>query len=102
MTNQDRSDQSSKILSDELGINDLPKNEQEQLMAKMTEVLLKRIFLETIYQLSETDQASYEHMIDENVSSEELENFLREKVAGYDDMVRKVVEDFEEEMKSLI
>lgn len=85
----------------ELGLDDLPKDKKEQLLIKMTEVILKRIFVETMHRLPEADQASYEKMIDENASSEEVEKFLREKIANYGDMVKKVVEDFEEEMKKI-
>jgi hypothetical protein len=88
-------------LSEELGFDDLPEDKKQQLLIKMTEVILKRVFIETMQRLSETDQASYEKMIEENSSPEEVENFLRGKIAGYDSLVKKVVEDFEKEMKKI-
>jgi len=101
MTDQNDQSQPQGTLVDELGLSDLPEEKKEQLMGKMTEVILKRIFLETMYRLSESDQAGYEKMIDDNASPEELENFLKGKIPDYDDMVRKIVRDFDEKMRSL-
>lgn len=89
-----------KTLIDELGLADLPQEKQEQLMVKMTEVVLKRIFVETMEKLTEKDQEAYSEMIDKNAAPEEVEKFLTEKISGYNEMVKKVVEDFKEEIKN--
>lgn len=93
--------QLQKDLIEELGLADFSYDKQEQLLIKVTESVLKRIFLETMYRLSVAEQASYEKMIDENASSEEVEKFLREKIADYDNIVKKTIGDFKEEMKEL-
>jgi hypothetical protein len=93
--------QLQKDLIEELGLADFSHDKQEQLLIKVTEAVLKRIFLETMYRLSVAEQASYEKMIDENASSEEVEKFLREKIADYDNIVKKTIGDFKEEMKEL-
>lgn len=93
--------QLQKDLIKELGLADFSYDKQEQLLIKVTESVLKRIFLETMYRLSVAEQASYEKMIDENASSEEVEKFLREKIADYDNIVKKTIGDFKEEMKEL-
>ena len=87
-----------QTLIDELGLSDLPQEKKEQLMIKMTEVVLKRIFVETMEKLSEKDQEAYAQMIEKNAPPEELEKFLMEKIADYDTMVKKAVDDFKEEM----
>lgn len=76
----------------------LPEKDQEELLVKMTEVVLKRIFVETMEKLTEADQETYAKMIDEKAAPEELEKFLMEKIPDYDAMVKKVVDDFREEM----
>ncbi|MDR3558792.1 MAG: hypothetical protein P4L62_03125 [Candidatus Pacebacteria bacterium] len=98
--NQAPSDQTDlqKTLIDELGLASLPQEKQEELLVKMTEVVLKRIFVETMEKLSETDQETYAKMIDENTPPEELEKFLMEKIANYDELVKKVVDGFRAEM----
>lgn len=93
--------QLQKDLAEELGLADLPQDKKEQLLIRMTEVILKRIFVETMHRLAEPDQSSYEKLIDDNASPEEVEKFLREKISNYDVMVKKVVDDFKEEMKKI-
>ena len=90
--------QIQQTLIDELGLSDLPQEKKDQLMIKMTEVVLKRIFVETMEKLSEKDQEVYAQMVEKNASPEELEKFLMEKIADYDTMVKKIVDDFKEEM----
>jgi hypothetical protein len=89
----------TQSIIDELGLNDLPADKQEQLLIKMTEVVLQRIFVETMDKLAPVDQEEYEKMIDREATPEEMEAFLKGKIAGYDEMIKKVVDDFKEEMK---
>ncbi|MFA6160053.1 MAG: DUF5663 domain-containing protein [Parcubacteria group bacterium] len=97
----DNQTQIQKTIIEELGLVDLPKEKQDQLLIKMTEVVLKRIFLEIMEKLNETDQKIYEKMIDENAEPEKLEEFLREKITNYDKIIARVIADFKEEMKSV-
>ena len=88
-----------KTILDELGLSDLPEDKKDQLLIKMTEVVLKRIFLETMEKLSEKDQAAYEKLIDESASPEQLEKFLKEKISDYEGTVVRTIAQFKEEMK---
>ncbi len=89
-----------KTLIDELGLSDLPVDKQEKLMVKMTEAVLRRIFEETMKKLTETDQKEYIKLIDEDVEPQQLEAFLQEKITHYDELVKKIVEEFKMEMKN--
>lgn len=93
--------QLQKDLIEELGLSGLPEDKKEQLLLKMSEAILKRIFVETMHRLSEADQTDYEKMIDRNASPREVEEFLHEKISGYDEMVKRVIENFKEEMKRI-
>ena len=93
--------QLQKELVEELGLANLPLDKQEELLIKMTEVLLKRIFVETMEKLSEADRETYEKMIDEKSEPEKIGEFLKEKVVNYDQMVEKIIVDFKEEMKKV-
>ncbi|MDD3487546.1 MAG: hypothetical protein PHF35_04205 [Candidatus Moranbacteria bacterium] len=86
-------------LVDELGLQDLPKEKQEEILVKMTEVLLKKIYLETFEKLGEKDREELADMLDGEPEPEKVEAFLREKIEDYDGFVKKVVEEFTEEMK---
>lgn len=83
---------------EELGLGSLPQEKQEALLAKMTEVVLKRIYVETMDKLTEADQETYAKMIEEKATPEELEKFLVAKIPNYDELVKKVVDGFREEM----
>jgi hypothetical protein len=86
---------------DELGLSDLPKDKQEELIIKMTEVLLKRIFLETMEKLNDQGKEEYKNLVEgENATPDQMEEFLKSKIGNYDEMVQKVVEEFREEMKA--
>lgn len=85
---------------EEMGLHDLPKEKQEEILVKMTEVLLKKIYLETFEKLSELDREELAKMLDtEEAEPEKVEAYLQTKIEDYDGFVKKIVEDFTEEMK---
>lgn len=94
----DNQTQIQKTIIEELELDNLPKEKQDQLLIKMTEAVLNRIFLEIMERLTEADQKDYEKMIDENIAPEKLDAFLKEKINNYDEIVAKVIGDFKEEM----
>lgn len=89
-----------KSIIEELGLENLPQEKQEEILVKMTEVLLKKIYLETFEKLGETDREELAKMLDtEEGNPEKIEEYLRGKIEDYDGFVKKIVEDFTEEMK---
>lgn len=84
---------------DELGLANVSQEKKEALLVKMTEVLLKRIFIETMEKLPEPDQDDYAKIIEDGSSPDRVEAFLKEKIPNYEEMVKKVIEDFKAEMK---
>jgi hypothetical protein len=87
----------SKLIKD-LGIDTLSQDKQNELIIKMTEVLLKRIFLETMEKLGEKGREEYEKMSEGEVQPEQVEAFFKEKIHNYDEMVQQIVEEFRGEM----
>jgi hypothetical protein len=96
----DQQSQIQQSILDELGLSNLPKDKQEELIIKMTEIILKRIFMETMEQLDEEERKNYEDLVNNQASPEQLESFFREKIQNYDKMVEGVINDFKEEMKA--
>jgi len=82
----------------DLGIDTLSQDKQSELIIKMTEVLLKRIFLETMEKLGEQGRDEYEKMSQGEVDPQQVETFFKEKINNYDGMVEKIVEEFKVEM----
>lgn len=87
----------SQLIKD-LGIDTLEQDKQNELIIKMTEVLLKRIFIETMEKLGEGGREEYEKMSEGEVEPEQVEAFFKEKIKNYDEMVQGIVEEFRTEM----
>ncbi|OGI25326.1 MAG: hypothetical protein A3J76_02055 [Candidatus Moranbacteria bacterium RBG_13_45_13] len=88
-----------QTIIEELGLNTLPQEKQDELMAKMAEVIVKRIYLETMESLNETDREELVKMLDAKAEPEQVENFLKGKIENYEEVVKKIIEGFKGEMK---
>ncbi len=97
--NMDQDSQVKKIILNEFGLSDLPKDKQDELLIKITEAVLKRIFLETMEKLSEQGQQEYENMIANGAAPRQMEEFLKANISNYETLVQKVIEEFKNEMK---
>jgi len=82
----------------DLGIDTLSEDKQNELIIKMTEVLLKRIFVETMDKLGDQGREEYEKMSEGEVEPEQVEAFFKERISNYDEMVQGVIEEFRAEM----
>ncbi len=87
----------SQLIKD-LGIDSLPQDKQNELVIKMTEILLKRIFLETMDKLGEQGREEYEKMSQGEIEPEQVAAFFKERINNYDGLVEAIVKDFREEM----
>jgi len=99
--NEEMTNVQSEALSNlvkDLGIDTLAEDKQNELIIKMTEVLLKRIFIETMDKLGEQGREEYEKMSEGDVQPEQVEAFFKEKISNYDEMVQGVIEEFRTEM----
>ncbi len=99
--NENMTDSQKKALSQlvtDLGIKDLPSDKQNELIIKMTEILLKRIFLETMERLGQQGREEYEKMSEGQVEPEQVAAFFKDKINNYDEMVDGIVKEFREEM----
>lgn len=82
----------------DLGIDTLSQDKQNNLIIKMTEVLLKRIFLETMDKLGEKGREEYEKITQEEVTPEQMEAFFKSNIKDYDEMVQGIIDEFKSEM----
>jgi len=88
-----------QTIIEELGLRDLPREKKEKMLVKMTEVVLKRIYLETVESLSDADREELGKLLDKKAEPEKVEGFLKSKFEDYDGFVKKIVDDFKNEMK---
>ncbi|MDP1884638.1 MAG: hypothetical protein Q8L10_04705 [Candidatus Moranbacteria bacterium] len=84
----------------ELGLENLPSDKQEELIIKMTEVVLKRMFIETMDRLSPIDQELFGGMLENQAGPDEIENFLKENIHNYEELLQKIISELKAEMKS--
>mgnify|MGYP005834039681 CR=1 FL=1 len=86
-----------QTIIEELGLSSLSKEKQEELLVKIGEVVMKRIYLETMEKLEKPDQEKLIDLMDNNPNG--IEVFLREKIPNYEEFMKSVVEDFKGELK---
>jgi galactose-1-phosphate uridylyltransferase len=85
-------------LIEEMGLSDLPEEKQQELVSKMFEVVLKRIYVEANERLSEENRKALDEMISKDVQPEEVEKFLQEKIPDYSEMINNILAGFKDEM----
>lgn len=90
--------QIQQTLVEQLGLADLPPERQIPLIASMTEVVMKRILLETTKRLSDQEKKEYEQLVIAG-DPQKTSDFLNEKIPDYDKMVEKIVTDFKNDIK---
>lgn len=83
----------------EFHLENVPKEKQEELLEKMGEALLKRIFLETMEKIGEQGVTEYEALLDAEAKQEDIDAFFESKIPGYNSFVSDIVKEFKEEMK---
>lgn len=88
-----------KELIESFHLEGLPADKQEELLGKMGEALLKRIFLETMEKMGDDGVKEYEGLLDREANQKEIEAFFENKIPGYDIFVEDVVKRFKEEMR---
>lgn len=92
-------DEALSQLVKDLGIDTLSQDKQNEIIIKMTEVLLKRIFLETMEKLGDNGREEYMNLMNQGeVAPEQVEAFFKERIANYDEVVGQVIEEFRGEM----
>lgn len=92
-------EQLKQDLVTEFGLNVLSQEKQDELVLGMTEVLMKRIFVETMEKLGDAGIVEYEKFLEQKPDEMQIEAFLQEKIPGYANLIGDVVKNFKAEMK---
>jgi len=85
----------------ELGLEELNEGTQKEILAKMTESVLKRITVNVLEKLSEPDLNEFEKM-QQAGNAEAVDNFLKSKIENYEQVVQDTIIQLKEEMKDTI
>ncbi|MFZ3031443.1 MAG: DUF5663 domain-containing protein [Candidatus Moraniibacteriota bacterium] len=79
-------------------LEQIPDDKRDELLEKMGEALLKRVFLATMDKIGDDGVAEYELLLEKEAKQDEIEAFFETKIPGYDVFVRDVATEFKEEM----
>ena len=71
-----------QTIVDELGLSDLPEEKKAKILVDLLELVLKRLYMETMDKLTQEDQQELMKMLEEKAGSDKVEVFLREKISG--------------------
>ncbi|MEK7160922.1 MAG: DUF5663 domain-containing protein [Patescibacteria group bacterium] len=85
----------------ELGINQLPVERQEEILVAMTEVLIKRLTLRVLENLSDAQQEEFEAVCATN-DQEKVQAFLAANMPNYEQAVQEEIAVFKKEMKETV
>lgn len=86
-------------LVDDMGILDFPENEKIQLLEKVGELVLKRIFVEAMEKIGEDGRRDYQDLIEKKAGAEDIRNFFNEKIKNFDTFADDVIDEIRDEMK---
>lgn len=84
-----------------LGLEELPEATRDELLAKMTEVVLKRVLVMIYEKLPEEVVPEFGRLQDAGEAAA-VDAFLAEKIPGYDKLVEETVRGFVLEVKDTI
>lgn len=88
-----------ETIVEELGLGDMPEEQKAKVLVDLLELVLKRLYMETMDKLTQEDQQELMKMLDEKGEPDKVETFLRSKIGDYDEFVKKVVSDLKDELK---
>jgi len=88
-------------LAEELALAGLPQPKREELLGKMLEALLKRIFMDTMERLGEKGMMEYEALIETEPTEAAVGKFLEEHIPDYRTFVQGIVDQFKKDVKAV-
>lgn len=96
--------QTQRLVDDDilqyLGLQKLSQDKQDEVLAKIGEIILKKIFIKTVDMLDEIDRMRFEKMLKEGTNATDVENFLKTKIEDYPALIQKIVEDVKNQLPS--
>lgn len=85
----------------ELGIDQMPPERQEEMLTAMTEILLKRLTLRVLGELSEEKRQEFETVCSAR-EEEKVTKFFSDNVPGYEGIIQEEIAKFKQDMKSTV
>jgi hypothetical protein len=98
--NEKKQDKIKEDIMQYLGLSKLSQDKQDEILAKIGEIILKKIFIETVDKLGEEDRLAFEKMLKEGSDADSIEKFLNTKIENYDMIINRIVEEVKNDIKN--
>lgn len=85
-------------LVDDLNLSSLDEKDKEALLSKLTEVVLKKVFVQAMEKIGKDGRDEYEVLMEKKPNSEEIKKFFSEKIENFDSLIEKTIEELRAEM----
>lgn len=102
MEKQDKSEvKMTKSLIKELNLEGLPEDEQNKILEKIGEIVLKEMFVKTVDSLDEDGRKHFEKMLKEKSTPEEIEEFLKLKISNYEEILQDIMNNLKDDLNKI-
>lgn len=81
-----------------LGLQDLPEDEKKVLLEKLEKVIQEQVIHLIVTQLSDDQCKDLNEKMDSGMDQMQVIEYLRDKIPNLEDQIRKLVEDFKEDL----
>lgn len=86
-------------LAQEFGLESLSQEKQEEALGMAIGALLRVIYTESMAKIGEKGMEEYEALMEKEPSDEEVTQFFRSRISGYDELVAGIVTEFKKTVK---
>lgn len=86
-----------KDLVEKLGLENLPRQKQLEIIERTGSVIFNSIMQEAILRISEIELDALDTLLSDPKNTDKVYDFLKEKVDKFDELVEKVITDFKKD-----
>lgn len=86
---------------EELGVDQLPPDRQSEILSAITELLLKRLTMKVLENLSAEQQTEFETVC-ASKDNDRVMNFFKENVPDYENLIETEIGEFRQDMKEVV
>jgi hypothetical protein len=90
-------EQINKNIIEILGINNLPKEIQEQALERLGSIVYQAIIVRALTLMEEKDQDKFQELLDQDSDPDTLFSYLNEKVGDIESIAYEEANNFKEE-----
>ncbi len=85
-----------------LNIDNLPEADQEKILADIGSVIFQNVLMRVLEKMSEKDQNSFEKLLDQNGTPEEIFNFLNSKTKNLSEIIEEEATKFKDSATNIM